>query len=169
MEKEQNRFVAKFMICITAIFLTGCATVQLASQEDQEVSKTFQPVNGKSGLYVFREGGLIGAAVTHPVFLDGQLLGSNAPDTYLYAAVNPGPHTITAGTTSVSINAEAGGNYFVRQKADMTGSGTMMTSSVSLETASVAMPLIQGMHESASALPQSQSQKPLTTQSAPRD
>ena len=96
-----------------------------------------------AGLYLFEEGSLIRADNSHRVFVDGQALGLVSSSSFLYTTLTPGPHTITLETSKLTINAVAGQNYFVREKTHLDPGGQILTSTLSIESPSVAIPLIK--------------------------
>ena len=118
----RNRLsVAALVIGIA--FLTGCASVPMASKEQDAVSKTFpQPASDKAGLYVFRNN-FMGKALKKAVSIDGVLIGRTANKTYFYKSITPGKHTLSTesefGDNSVAFQAEGGKNYYARQYIKM--------------------------------------------------
>jgi hypothetical protein len=55
-----------------------------------------------------------------PVTLDNAPIGETASKTYLFRQVVPGTHTITSqGKDTLSLNTQAGNNYFVWQEVKM--------------------------------------------------
>ena len=100
---------------------SGCASVQMASVEQDSAAKTFAVKPGKANIYVYRNENF-GAAVKMPVALDGRLVGDTAAKTYLLLEVEPGSHTVVSKTENdsvVTLNAVAGRNYFLWQEVKM--------------------------------------------------
>lgn len=102
-------------------FLTGCASVPMASVERDTAAKTFAVKPDKANIYVYRNE-TIGSAVKMPLALNGKLVGDTGPMTYLVLEVSPGAHTLLSKTendSSLTIDAAAGRNYFVWQEVKM--------------------------------------------------
>jgi hypothetical protein len=100
---------------------SGCASVQMASAEQDAAAKSFAVKPGKANIYVYRNENF-GAAIKMPVAVDGRLVGDTAAKTYLVLEVAPGPHTVVSKTendASVTLIAAAGRNYFLWQEVKM--------------------------------------------------
>ena len=103
------------------VFASGCASVQMASPEQDTVAKSFAVKPGKANIYVYRNE-TFGAAIKMPVALDGKLVGDTASKTYVFIEVDPGPHTVVSKTendSSVTLNTVTGRNYFLWQEVKM--------------------------------------------------
>lgn len=101
--------------------LAGCASVPMASLEQDTAAKTYAVKPGKANIYVYRNENF-GAAIKMPVAIDGRLVGDTAAKTYLKVEVASGNHTVTSKTendASVSLQTTAGKNYFVWQEVKM--------------------------------------------------
>jgi len=103
--------------------LTGCATVQMASKDQDVALKEFQkPAANKAGLYVYRNS-FAGQALKKNVYLDDVLLGETANKVYLYKEIEPGQHQLSTESefseNTISFYADAGNNYFVEQYIKM--------------------------------------------------
>jgi hypothetical protein len=114
--------IKKFMI-IAAIasfaILTGCASVPMASKEQDKVVKSFKlSSNDKAGLYVYRNC-VVGFGVTKAIYLDGFLLGETANKTFFYKEITPGKHQLVTeselSNNNLTFQADGGKNYFVEQ------------------------------------------------------
>ena len=106
---------------LAAMLVSGCASVQMASDAQDSAAKTFQVKPGKANIYVFRNENF-GAALKMPVALNGKLVGDTAAKTYLMLEVDPGRHTVVSKTendSTVEVNAAAGQNYFIWQEVKM--------------------------------------------------
>jgi hypothetical protein len=106
---------------LAAVLASGCASVQMASPEQDTAAKSFAVKPGMANIYVYRNE-TFGAALKMPVALDGRLIGDTASKTYLLLQVPPGPHTVLSKTendSTVQVNADAGHNYFVWQEVKM--------------------------------------------------
>lgn len=105
---------------IFSIHLAGCASVPMASVEDDNLRKKFNPpAKGTSALYIYRNTNL-GGALKKSVYVDGELIGETAPMTYFYKLVKPGEHTLSTESefspNDLKIKTEGGKNYFIQQQ-----------------------------------------------------
>lgn len=110
------------------VLASGCASVEMASTEQDTAAKSFAVKPGKANIYVYRNENF-GAAIKMPVALNGKLVGDTAAKTYLRLEVDPGTHTVVSKTendSSVTLNTVAGRNYFLWQEVKM---GMMMARS----------------------------------------
>jgi hypothetical protein len=112
----QNRAVvlAAFLFAL----VSGCASVPMASLEDDAIRKEFNaPTDGKAGLYIYRNSNF-GGAIKKNIYVDQQFLGQTAPMVYHYVELDQGEHIVTTesefGNNDILLKAEAGVNYFVR-------------------------------------------------------
>jgi hypothetical protein len=101
-----------------AALLAGCATVPMAPSSADATAKTFQTTPGKANVYIFRDE-TFGAAIHLPLAVDGKPIGSTAAKTYFLETVDPGSHTISSGDSKVTIDTQAGHNYFIWQEVKM--------------------------------------------------
>lgn len=110
------------MLCVLATgALAGCASVPMASQDADASAKTFQPRPGMANIYLYRNE-TFGAAVAMTVSLDGKVMGRTGPQTYFLWEVAPGRHEIashTENTSKLTIDVQAGRNYYVWQEVKM--------------------------------------------------
>jgi hypothetical protein len=137
-------------LLVSPLLLAACAgntgnspAANAQINQSQLAANSFTPPAGMAGLYVFEEGSLVRADNSHRVFLDGQALGLVSSSAYLYSAVAPGQHTLKLENSQVTINAVAGQNYFVREKTHLDAGGQILSSTLSIEKPSVAIPLIK--------------------------
>ena len=113
-------------LCATAVILTtalisGCASVPMASLEQDAAAKTYQAKPGKSNIYLYRNESF-GGAIKISIFLDGKLIGDTAPKTFYLLETDPGKHNLLSKAENDSIlelNTEAGRNYFIWQEIKM--------------------------------------------------
>ncbi len=106
-----------------SLYLTGCATVPMASTQDDQLRKQFAaPPEGRAGVYIYRNSNF-GSALTKTIYIDGQIVGATAPMTYFYKEVSPGQHTLSTqsefSNNELIITANSGLNYYVRQYIKM--------------------------------------------------
>jgi PBP1b-binding outer membrane lipoprotein LpoB len=108
-------------IALAVILSTGCASVPMASAEQDKQAKTFAVKPDKANIYVYRNE-TFGAAIKMPVALNGKLVGDTAAKTYMKLEVPAGEHSLLSKTENdsiVKINAVPGKNYFVWQEVKM--------------------------------------------------
>lgn len=124
------------IIAIALAVLSGCASVPMATKEQDAVAKSFAPpAPDKAGLYVYRNS-FVGQALRKAVSIDGKAIGTTANKTYFYREMAPGGHTLSTesefGDNSVTFQAENGKNHYARQYIKMGvfvgGSGIEMVS-----------------------------------------
>lgn len=102
------------------VLFTGCASVNMATKDDSDKAKQFNPpAAGKAGLYIYRNSA-VGQALKKDVWVDGKCLGETAPDVFFYTEVDGGKkHRVDTESefspNSLELMVEAGKNYFVRQ------------------------------------------------------
>ncbi len=107
-----------------SLVLTACsATTSMAPKAESEQAKKFSlPNKGNSGLYIYRDS-FIGKALKKKLYIDDQLIGESAPDTFFYKQVTAGSHKISTesefSNNDLNINTESGKNYFIRQYIKM--------------------------------------------------
>ena len=103
-------------LCGLCLTLTACSSKVLVSPQGGtlEQATTFTPPPGMTGIYLVREGGIVGAAVAWKYDLDLVPLADLRPRNCVYAAVPPGDHYLrtTGMEKGLPIHAEAGKNYF---------------------------------------------------------
>ncbi|MDK6725314.1 DUF2846 domain-containing protein [Neisseria mucosa] len=109
----------------TVLMLSACVTsVPMGNADVSSKAKIFAPPSeGKAGLYVYRSG-ILGGALKKDIWVDGNCLGTSAPNVFFYIEVDGGKeHTVTTAsefsTNSVPLHTEAGKHYFVRQYIKM--------------------------------------------------
>lgn len=109
------------MLIVAALLMAGCASVPMASSDQDARAKTFAVAPGKANIYVYRNE-MMGAAIKMPVILDGQVVGETSAKSYFALEVAPGRHTLASQSASnsvVDVVAQAGKNYFVWQEVKM--------------------------------------------------
>ena len=104
----------------TALLVSGCASVEMASKTDSAKAKEFNPPSqGNAGMYIYRDS-FVGQALKKDVWVDGKCIGESAPDVFFYTEVEGGKnHKVDTESefspNSLQVIAEAGKNYFIRQ------------------------------------------------------
>jgi hypothetical protein len=109
-------------IALVASLLTGCSSVQVADEAQDQALKTFKaPTANTAGLYIYRNESM-GGAVKMEVEVDGKEIGRTARKTYLYKEVTPGKHTVTSkaeNTDTLEIDVKPGTLNYVWQEVKM--------------------------------------------------
>lgn len=112
---------------MTALLLTGimllhgCASVPMASMEEDAKAKTFTNVSGKASLYIYRNE-MFGGAIPMTVTINGRTLGQSAAQTYFRLNLEAGKYTVESHAENVSnlaLSLESGKTYFVWQEVKM--------------------------------------------------
>lgn len=117
-----QKFLLNLFISISASFLlVNCASVPMASNENDVVAKKFEVPANKSRIYVYRNEAL-GSALKFTLALDGKIGGQTAADVYYYWDVEPGKHDVACmgdSNANISVNTKAGASTFVWQEVKM--------------------------------------------------
>ena len=106
---------------ILILVLSGCASVPMASMDQDTKAKDFSPVPNKASLYIYRNESF-GAAIPMTVSVNGKALGQTAAQTYFRLNLNPGKYTVEShaeNVSSIPLTTEAGKSYFVWQEVKM--------------------------------------------------
>jgi hypothetical protein len=107
------------MAVVSALVLSGCASVPMASKEQDTSLKQFAaPASDKVGLYVYRNT-FGGQALKKTLTIDGKVIGETANKVYFYTQVAPGAHKLSTESefsdNDIELITEGGKNYFVEQ------------------------------------------------------
>ncbi len=108
-------------MAILVAMLTGCASVPMASLDQDAKAKDFTPRPDKATLFIYRNE-TFGAAIPITVSVNDRTIGQTASKTYFRFNVNPGRYKIKAHAENVaelSVDAIAGRNYFIWQEMKM--------------------------------------------------
>ncbi len=106
------------LILLTSL-VSGCASIPLASSEEDKQAKLFQVGEGKSNIYLYQTESDEGA--TPRITLNGKEAGKLGQYTYFLWSVDPGRHLISSltlelqKTETLAIDTEADKNYFIWQ------------------------------------------------------
>lgn len=106
---------------IFILLLPGCASVPMASLDQDTKAKDFSPFPNKASLYIYRNESF-GAAIPMTVSVNGKALGQTAAQTYFRLNLTPGKYNIESHAENVSalpLTMEVGKNYFVWQEVKM--------------------------------------------------
>ena len=101
----------------SSIYLTGCASVPMASQTEDHAKKQFtSPPSEIAGLYIYRNSNF-GGALKKTLAIDGEIIGESAPMTYFYRELKPGKHILSTESefsdNIVTLSVEGGRNYYM--------------------------------------------------------
>ena len=119
MKVSNKLFVSVFLLA--ASLVSGCASVPMASMDDDTKAKSFVVKEGKSNIYVYRNESF-GGAIPITVALNGKVAGQSGPQTYFLFEVDPGAHEVSSiaeNNSLLKLNTEAGKSYFVWQEVKM--------------------------------------------------
>lgn len=111
------------LVVSALVLLNACATVETVSSPlAQEAKKFAAPDIGKAGLYVYRDSSF-GGSLKKDIWVDGECLGESAPKVFFFTQLPAGKHTVATESefspNTLSVDMDAGRNYFVRQYMKM--------------------------------------------------
>jgi len=99
--------IGRIVCCLVAL-LCGCATSPVPYSQAKSVpvhriaaSELTQPFDGAGRLSVSRDSGLMGAACSFSVYLDGKLVASLIGSEKIDMYVQPGEHTLGAAPNGI--------------------------------------------------------------------
>ncbi|NRR33793.1 DUF2846 domain-containing protein [Oxalobacteraceae bacterium] len=112
--------IAKVAAITSIVVLSGCASVNKAPANVDAESKLFKANPTASQVYLYRNETL-GAALSMPVTVDGQLAGNTGAHTFFKFDLPAGEHKFTSqGNESLlTLSTVIGGQYFVWQEVKM--------------------------------------------------
>ncbi|WP_290905889.1 DUF2846 domain-containing protein [Aquabacterium sp.] len=112
----------KFLvIAALTLNMVGCASVNMATPQQDATVKSFAAPKDNAGIYIYRNE-TMGSAVKMEVAVDGTPIGKTVAHTFLYKEVAPGKHTLTSSaenTSTLEIDAKPGALYYVWQEVKM--------------------------------------------------
>ncbi|EDM68146.1 hypothetical protein PE36_20734 [Moritella sp. PE36] len=110
---------------VTAMFLSGCASVPMESNENTRAAKSFDaPSLNHSVIYVYRKDAFVGSVLKKDILIDDECVGRTVAGVFFYQEVEGNKaHTISTesefSNNEVTINAESGELYFLEQYIKM--------------------------------------------------
>ena len=114
MQINLNRFTVLLMLIAT---ITGCSSVQLASNEANINAQKFSSESNKTVLYIIQNGGYAAGMALFQILVDGQPQGSISGWTYHRVIVPSGKHTIVATSPEneelLQVETEPGSVVFI--------------------------------------------------------
>jgi len=109
------------LIALSAsLLMTGCASVNMASQEASNKAKQFDPPGeGNAGVYIYRNS-FAGKSLKKDLWINGKCIGESAPNVFFHTEVKGGEKYKIETESEFSPNTlelllAAGKNYFIRQ------------------------------------------------------
>jgi hypothetical protein len=109
---------SQLLIGALIIFLSGCASVPMATLEQDAKAKDFSALPDKGVVYIYNNSSSMSLAES--ISVNGKVVGSITGNTYFRFNLIPGKYIINSfasyGSSSVDLNVEAGKNYFVWQE-----------------------------------------------------
>lgn len=112
--------IVSLLTLTTALLISGCASVEMASKAESARAKEFNPPSqGNAGVYIYRDS-FVGKALKKDIWIDGKCIGESAPDVFFYTEVEGGETHKVDTESEFSPNAlevmfESGKNHFIRQ------------------------------------------------------
>jgi hypothetical protein len=106
---------------LVGVALAGCASVPMASAEDDARIKRLVPAADAGLIYLYRSE-VFGAAIHMDVTMDGRYSGATVAKSFMIWEVAPGVHTLVSraeNDSPIQINVQPGGRYFVWQEVKM--------------------------------------------------
>ena len=116
-----GRSMALLLAGAALIVMSGCASVPMASPDQDAEAKKFDAPPAKSRIYVYRNESF-GGAIYMTVSLDGRIMGRSAAQTFFVWDVAPGKHTVSSHAEDVSmvtLETAAGKSYYLWQEVKM--------------------------------------------------
>jgi hypothetical protein len=111
---------ASILSLLAALLISGCASVEMASETESSKAKEFNPPSqGNAGVYIYRNS-FAGKSLKKDIWIDGKCVGESAPNVFFYTEVDGGKtHKIDTESefspNTLEVMFESGKNYFIRQ------------------------------------------------------
>lgn len=146
-------------IALAATAMVGCASFKPGDKTAEAELKKFNPVPGKSSLYVCREAAvLVAAGVSSNVLVNKQDVGTVKPNTFVHAIVEPGKHEVqlkndgVMSVTAPTISVETKANELAFLWVGVTGGGWGAYTIDHFKDKNKAMDCVQGAQYSVKAM-----------------
>ena len=104
-----HRLMASLVLALVSCCAFGCEATGPRFREVVTVPE-------KATIYVYRQSGYQGSAVTLQMEVDKQKIGDLRPNGYVYSVVAPGSHMVSCSTESesaVEVIAKGGQSYYI--------------------------------------------------------
>ena len=120
---EMYYFLRTLVFVSICLGMANCASTSKASQDKSETAKSFDTIDDKGVVYMYRRGRMVGAAVPYQVKINGLDAGGSGPGTFFRWELKPGTYTFASKTGESSavleLEVEAGKLYFIEQNGRM--------------------------------------------------
>jgi len=116
-----KNFKSAFVAVALLLLVSGCASVPMASKEEDAAAKSFRVPPGKGRVYVYRNE-FMGRQVKIPITLDGKLMGSTLAKTFFAFDVSPGSHEVGCvgeNPAKATVDVKPGEAVYVWQEIKM--------------------------------------------------
>ena len=111
-----DRLLGTLIVLALLQLFSGCASVNVASVEEDRAAKELSVPAGMTTIVIFRDG-YSGTFFRYRYEIDAKYVGDLAPMTFLRVDISPGQHTVTmrssGGSNSVRIQTARDKLYFV--------------------------------------------------------
>ncbi len=151
--------IRTFALALVATAMVGCASFKPGDKTAEAELKKFNPVPGKSSLYVCREKAvLVAAGVSSNVLVNQQDVGTVKPNTFVHAIVEPGKHEVqlkndgVMSVTAPTISVETKANELAFLWVGVTGGGWGAYTIDYFKDKNQAMDCVQGAQYSVKAM-----------------
>ena len=111
---------SRLLLLLLVLALPGlfqCASVSKAPSEQAEAAKSFEPVEDKATVFLYRPGRAVGAASATQIKVNSLDAGGTGPGSFFRWEMKPGKYTFLASTSessaTVALDVEAGQFYFI--------------------------------------------------------
>lgn len=117
MSDIRTRFATILMLAATVAAAACASTGRPRFEALEEAAREFRPVEGRSVVYFVRED-TTSPTYRRGILIDGNLVGSLAPKSFLVCVLDPGPHEIGTpeGEATLTLETDAGALHFVRHR-----------------------------------------------------
>lgn len=117
------RNLSFLLVIAITVLAYGCANTSKATSDKSEEAKSFEALEGKGSVFLYRTGRAVGAAGQLSVKVNGMDVGGTGPGTFFRWDLNPGTYTFFSSTGEssavVQLDVKPGEVYYLRQDARM--------------------------------------------------
>ena len=97
-----RKLIPVLMMAIVLMGLAGCAKTSKAPAESNDAAKSFEAVEGRGVVYLYRRGRAVGAASAIQVKINGKDAGGTGPGTFFRWELKPDTYVFSANTAESS-------------------------------------------------------------------